>query len=105
MNQSRTQNTQPPRTRNLMHQNAQQVQGVLELHPKGFGFLRNPARHYAAQAADPYVSAPLIQKFGLREGVHITGPSEMAKRGAGPQIGRVEQVEGEAPDKYPRRNF
>ena len=30
-------------------------QGVLELHPKGFGFLRNPARHYSPQAADPYV--------------------------------------------------
>ena len=39
-----------------------QVQGVLELHPKGYGFLRNPARHYAAQSADPYVGAPLIQK-------------------------------------------
>ena len=26
-------------------------QGVLELHPKGYGFLRNPARHYAAQPA------------------------------------------------------
>jgi transcription termination factor Rho len=105
MNHSPTKNEQPSPTRNLMHQDAQKVQGVLELHPKGFGFLRNPARHYAAQAADPYVSAPLIQKFGLREGVLVTGPSEMAKKGAGPRLARVEQVEGEAPDKYPRRNF
>src|SRR3712207_8279763 len=34
-------------------------QGVLELHPKGFGFLRDPARHYAARPSDPYVPQPL----------------------------------------------
>jgi len=88
-----------------MPHDAHHVQGVLELHPKGFGFLRNPARHYVAQAADPYVSAPLIQKFALREGVLVGGPSEAAKKGAGPRLARVEEVEGEAPDKYPRRNF
>ena len=31
------------------------TQGVLELHPKGYGFLRNPKRHYAAQPGDAYV--------------------------------------------------
>jgi transcription termination factor Rho len=88
-----------------MSQTDQKVQGVLELHPKGFGFLRNPARHYAAQSADPYVSAPLIQKFGLREGLLVGGPTEAAKKGGGPRLSSVERLEGEAPDKYPRRNF
>jgi transcription termination factor Rho len=88
-----------------MHHDDRTVQGVLELHPKGFGFLRNPARHYVAQAADPYVSAPLIQKFGLREGLLIGGPTEAAKKGAGPRLAKVDHLEGEAPDKYPRRNF
>jgi transcription termination factor Rho len=81
------------------------VQGVLELHPKGFGFLRNPTRHYAAQAADPYVPAPLVQKFRLREGLLIAGPTELARKGNGPRLARVEHIEGEAPDKYSRRNF
>src|SRR6516225_2911571 len=81
------------------------VHGVLELHPKGFGFLRNPARHYAAGAADPYVSAPLIQKFGLREGLLVAGPTEAAKKGGGPRLAQVEHLEGEIPDKYRRRNF
>ena len=49
------------------------AQGVLELNPKGFGFLRNPARHYAAQPADPYVPSPLIQRHGLREGLLLAG--------------------------------
>src|SRR5262249_24541862 len=73
-------------------------------HPKGYGFLRSPARHYAAQQADPYVPAPLIQQLGLREGLLLAGPTEHAKRG-GPRLLRVEHVEGEAPNKYPRRNF
>src|SRR6185369_7653772 len=81
------------------------VQGVLELHPKGFGFLRNPARNYAAQQADPYVPAPLIQKLHLREGLLLGGKTEPGKRGAGPRLLGVEHIEGEKPDKYPRRNF
>src|SRR5437660_1672071 len=88
-----------------MSQDKQTVQGVLELHPKGFGFLRNPARHYAAQPADPYVSAPLIQKFGLREGLLVGGPTEMAKKGAGPRLAQVQQLEGQDPEKYRTRNF
>ncbi len=81
------------------------VQGVLELHPKGFGFLRNPARHYTAQAADPYVPAPLIAKHGLREGLMVTGPTESSKRGTGPRLARVFELEGEDPAKFARRNF
>ena len=30
-------------------------QGVLEMHPKGYGFLRSPAKGYAPQASDAYV--------------------------------------------------
>ncbi|HEV3256677.1 MAG TPA: transcription termination factor Rho [Gemmataceae bacterium] len=81
------------------------VQGVLELHPKGFGFLRSAARHYAAQPADPYVPAPLIQKFGLREGVLVTGPAEASRKGNGTRLAHIQHIEGEAPDKFPRRNF
>src|SRR5437870_1849338 len=80
------------------------VEGVLALHPKGFGFLRNPARHYTAQPSDPYVPSPLIQRFGLREGVLVGGPTEASKKGIGPRLASVEQIEGEAPGKYRRRN-
>ena len=88
-----------------MPRDDQQAQGVLELHPKGFGFLRNPARSYAAQAADPYVPAPLVQKLGLQEGLLIAGPVEASKKGTGPRLIRVEQIEGESPDKYSPRKF
>jgi transcription termination factor Rho len=82
------------------------VQGVLELHPKGYGFLRNPQRHYLPQPADPYVPAPLIQRLRLDEGLWITGPVEANRKGqGGPRLTSVEQIEGLAPDKYRRRNF
>jgi transcription termination factor Rho len=87
-----------------MSANGKPAQGVLELHPKGYGFLRNPARSYAAQPSDPYVPAPMIQKLGLREGVLLAGPIEPAKKG-GPRLLAVEQIEGGAPEKFTRRRF
>jgi transcription termination factor Rho len=89
-----------------MSHDVQSVQGVLELHPKGFGFLRNPARHYAAQPADPYVPGPLIRRFGLREGLLVAGPTDTPKKGSnGPRLSRVEHIEGDVPENYARRNF
>jgi transcription termination factor Rho len=88
-----------------MPRDDQLAQGVLELHPKGFGFLRNPARHYAAQPVDPYVPAPVIQQMHLREGLQLTGPVEPGRKGSGPRLVRVEQIEGAKPDQYRRRNF
>jgi len=83
----------------------QTVQGVLELNPKGYGFLRQPAKSYAAQPADPYVPGPLIQKFKLREGTQVSGPLENGKKGSGPRLAHIALIEGLPPDKYTRRNF
>ena len=74
------------------------AQGVLEMHAKGFGFLRDPARHYSAQPADPYVSAQLISKLGLAEGVLLAGTVEPSKgKGSGPRIAHIDAIEGEDP--------
>jgi transcription termination factor Rho len=82
------------------------ARGVLELHPKGYGFLRDPARNFAAQPADAYVPAPLISKHGLREGLLLAGPIEPARRGGGgPRLARLDAIEGQSPDKYARRTF
>ena len=82
-------------------------QGVLELHPKGYGFLRNPARHYAPTANDPYVPAPLIQKLRLAEGMLLGGPLEPPRKGVsgGPRLSAVEQIEGADPKEFRRRNW
>jgi transcription termination factor Rho len=88
-----------------MSNDHQSAQGVLEYNPKGYGFLRNPARNYTTQPGDAYVPGPLIQKFKLREGMQIAGPVESGKKGSGPRLVVVAQIEGVPPDKYPRRNF
>jgi transcription termination factor Rho len=88
-----------------MSSNNHVIQGVLELHPKGFGFLRNPARNYVAGPTDPYVPAPLINRLHLREGLLIGGPTEAAKKGAGPRLMQVEQIEGREPEQYAARKF
>src|SRR4051794_22589381 len=80
-------------------------QGVLELHPKGFGFLRSPNTHYAARPNDAYVPAPLVQRFALREGLLVAGPTQAAHKGTGPRLLGVEHIEGRAPNHFPRRNF
>lgn len=83
----------------------QSVQGVLELHSKGYGFLRSPSRYYFAHDADPFVSGPLIHKFGLREGWMIDGPTEPQRKGSGPKLAKVEMIEGQIPDKLQRHKF
>ncbi|MCS6852868.1 MAG: transcription termination factor Rho [Gemmataceae bacterium] len=88
----------------IMSQSAT-VEGVLELHPKGYGFLRSPARYYVAQPADPYVPAPLIQRLGLREGLRVGGPVEPARKGNGPRLARIEQIEGQAAETFRSRVF
>ena len=82
-------------------------QGVLEITPKGFGFLRSAARHYTPRPDDAYVPGPLIHKFKLAEGVHVAGPVEPPRRGVsgGPRLAAVELIEGHDPAKYRRRNW
>jgi transcription termination factor Rho len=73
--------------------------GVLELHPKGHGFLRDPARGYKVQADDPYVGATWISKYKLRQGTLLAGPVDpAAAKGQGPRLSDVTEIEGRAPE-------
>ncbi|MCX8084966.1 MAG: transcription termination factor Rho, partial [Calditerrivibrio sp.] len=48
-------------------------QGVLEILPDGFGFLRSPDYNYLPGPDDIYVSPAQVRKFGLRNGDTISG--------------------------------
>lgn len=48
-------------------------QGVIEILPDGFGFLRSPAYNYLPGPDDIYVSPAQIRRFGLRNGDTVTG--------------------------------
>lgn len=82
------------------------VQGILELHPKGYGFLRDPKAGYISQDSDSFVSGSLIEKYGLREGVLITGENVPGGRGQGPRLKSVQTIEGRLPEQYSEiKNF
>ena len=74
-------------------------EGVLEILPDGFGFLRSPDYNYLPSPDDIYVSPSQVRRFGLRQGNIVSGqirpPKESEKYFA---LLRVEAVNYEAPD-------
>lgn len=56
-----------------------QIEGILEILPEGFGFLRSPISEYAPGADDAYVSPAQIRRFNLRTGDRILGEARIPK--------------------------
>jgi transcription termination factor Rho len=56
-------------------------EGVLEILPDGFGFLRSPLYSYTASPDDIYISPSQIRRLGLRSGSHIAGTIRPPKEG------------------------
>jgi transcription termination factor Rho len=75
--------------------------GVLEMHPNGYGFLRNPENNYQRERTDPFVPGTMIEKFRLREGVMISGMMQPGRRQQGPRLKEIFDVDGMVPDNYP----
>jgi len=75
-------------------------EGVLEILPDGFGFLRSTKYNYLASPDDVYVSPSQIRRFGLRSGNIVQGqirpPKESEKYFA---LLRVEAINFQEPDK------
>ncbi|MBI3650792.1 MAG: transcription termination factor Rho [Acidobacteria bacterium] len=55
--------------------------GVLQIHEKGFGFLRQMSNNFLPTPKDFFVPRHLIQQFKLREGVLLCGTSAPAPGG------------------------
>jgi len=74
-------------------------EGVLEVLPDGFGFLRAPEYNYLAGPDDIYVSPSQIRKFGLRTGDTVSGQIRHPKEGERYfALIKVEAVNFEHPD-------
>ena len=81
--------------------------GVLEVLPDGFGFLRSPEANYLAGPDDIYVSPNQIKRFGLRTGDSIEGQIRAPKHGERYfALVRVTEVNFAAPETIRHRvNF
>ena len=75
-------------------------QGILEILPDGFGFLRSPYSNYLPCPEDIYVSPSQIRRFAMRTGDMVEGenrePKEKERFFA---LLRVNKVNEEAPEK------
>jgi len=79
-------------------------EGVLEILPDGFGFLRSPNYNYLPSAEDIYVSPAQIRRFDLKKGDTVTGtirpPKEKEKFFA---LLKVDAINGVPPEKARER--
>jgi len=76
------------------------VSGLLEITEKGHGLLRSEARKFKPVPADPYVPADLIHRLQLRMGLMVTGEAGHNKRGPGPLVSRINEVNGKSVAEY-----
>jgi transcription termination factor Rho len=80
-----------------MSQNSK-VEGVLEVTPKGFGFLRSIEKGYSITSEDTYVGQAVIKRFNLKPGMYIVGQGSK-KGGSRPNfsLDKIETVDGLSP--------
>jgi transcription termination factor Rho len=80
------------------------AQGVIEVMPDGYGFLRSPAYSYIPAPDDVYVSPSQVRRFQLRTGVQVYGPVRPPKPGERYfALLRVERIEDWTPEQVPSR--
>jgi transcription termination factor Rho len=74
--------------------------GVLEILPDGYGFLRSPDYNYLPGPDDIYVSPSQIRRFGLRTGDSVSGTVRPPKEGEKYfALLKVEELNHEPPEK------
>jgi len=73
-------------------------EGVLEILPDGFGFLRSAEANYLSGPDDVYVSTHQIRRSFLRKGDTVTGEIRIPRRGEKySALKTVDSINGEAP--------
>ncbi|MGB7184753.1 MAG: transcription termination factor Rho [Burkholderiaceae bacterium] len=78
--------------------------GVLEILPDGFGFLRSPETSYLASPDDIYISPSQIRRFNLHTGDSVEGEVRTPKEGERYfALVKVDKINDETPDKSKRK--
>ena len=77
-----------------------ELEGILEMHPNGYGFLRSADHNYSRERTDPFVPGTMIERYGLRQGLKLRAMVQEARRQQGPRVRELLDVDGMAPDDY-----
>ena len=73
-------------------------EGIVEISPKGFGFLRERSRGFNQSPKDVFITPEVVRIHGLRDGLLVKCISKEGVRG--PQLVELLQINGQSPDKY-----
>jgi len=80
------------------------IQGVLEVLPEGYGFIRSIENNYNPHSSDIYVSPSQIKKFGLKTGDYIIGIARLPREGEKYRaLIKIEAVNGIEPENLRKR--
>jgi len=100
VNRFQQQNQRREQAFNIEFDGVIQSEGVLEMMPDGYGFLRSSDYNYLSSPDDVYVSPSQIKLFGLKTGDTVSGfvrpPKEGEKYFA---LLKVEYINGKGPDE------
>ncbi len=76
----------------------EEVKGVLEILPKGFGFLRTLDNCYQSDPGDVFVSANMVRQYKLQTGSEVVG--QAAAGGGKRQLRKIATIDGVEPSVY-----
>ena len=94
--QERPERQQEERSQTILDGPLIDANGILELTPKGFGFLRLPEANFEQAKEDIFISPELIRRYALRHGQWLHGQYQASNRG--PQLVEIEKVNGLKPE-------
>ncbi len=73
-------------------------EGLVEISPKGFGFLREKSRGFQQSPDDVFVTPEIVRTYGLRDGLWVKCISKQGVRG--PQLVELKEINGVSPEEY-----
>lgn len=73
-------------------------EGIVEISPKGFGFLREKGRNFNQSPKDVFITPEIVRTRGLRDGLWVKCVSKEGVRG--PQLIEILEINGRNPDEY-----
>jgi transcription termination factor Rho len=92
---------EPPDLRNINTATLEKLDGVIEVLPEGYGFLRSRKRNYLPGPEDIYVPTSLVRRVGMRPGTLVAGGvSPPRKDGQKPMLATVDTLDGLGVDDY-----
>ncbi|HRQ88089.1 MAG TPA: transcription termination factor Rho, partial [Bacteroidia bacterium] len=79
---------------------AVESEGIVEISPKGFGFLRERIRGFQQSPKDVFITPEVVRIYGLRDGLMVRCVSKQGVRG--PQLIELLAINGRPPEESTR---